>query len=302
MSKRRFLKAIEVEKLFDQVREKDAEFSAGENSIIKTIIETAKRNGRIGDKVLLVIPPHYIHIPNWQRSADLSRARAIGTNYNKYKWEVPKIVYVNGKLVGVDGMHRILGALLAGIANIVVEVLEITEKEAIELFLDQTIDRSSMKPADYYRASIEAEKPDYVGFRDVCHKYNVQVKGDDALANPVGIFTSISDGTRANKEVLDKVLNLINVLGWNGKETCALNPSSAAYGAKVIRTLTKLYAVYQGHEDKMETVLISRCSGTEYFLKNLAEEPQYRIFDLLNTTIRNGAIKSLKEINATKTA
>ena len=258
MSKRRYLKATEVEKLFEQTREKDTEFANGETAIIKTIVETAKRNGRIGDKILLVIPPHYVHIPDWQRSADLARARAIGSNYNKYKWEVPKIVYVNGKLVGVDGMHRILGALLAGIANIVVEVLEISEKEAIELFLDQTIDRSSMKPADYYRASIEAGKPDYIGFRDVCHKYNVQIKGDDALPNPVGVFTSISDGTRANKEILDKVLNLINVLGWNGKETCSLNPSSAAYGAKIIRTLNKLYAVYQGHEDKMETVLISQ--------------------------------------------
>jgi len=301
MSKRRFLKATEVERLFEQARENDTQFSEGETSIIRTIIETAKRNGRIGDKILLVVPPRYIHIPTWQRSADLSRARAIGNEYNKYKWEVPKIVFVEGRLICVDGMHRILGALLANIPDIVVEVMEISEREAIELFLNQTVDRSSMKPADYYRASIEAEKPDYIGFRNVCHKYNVQVKGDDTLANPVGIFTSISDGTRANKEVLDKVLNLINVLGWNGKETCSLNPSSAAYGAKVIRTLSKLYAVYQGHEDKMETVLVSRCSGTEFFIKNLSDEPQYRIFDLLNTTIKNGAIKSLKEINS-KTA
>jgi len=285
MSKRRNLKATEVEAMFNVVRKADAEFSAGEQSIIRTIMETAKRNGRIGDKVLLVIPPHYIHIPDWQRNADLLRAREIGTGYNKHKWEVPKIVYTDGILKCIDGMHRILGALVAEISDIVVEVMEITEEEAIELFLGQSTDRGHMKPMDYYNASIKANKPEYIEFRDICHKYNVQVKGDDTLKNPVGTFASIKDGTKSDKVLLDKVLNLIDNLRWNGKETSSLSASKAAYGTKVIRSIEKLYAYYKGNEVQMEKILLSRCKGTEWFIKNLVNMPQYYIFDLLNKVV-----------------
>lgn len=283
--KRRNLKATEVERMFNEVRKADAEFCAGEQSIIRTIMETAKRNGRIGDKTLLVIPPHYIHVPDWQRNADLLRAREIGTAYNKHKWEVPKIVFTDGILKCVDGMHRILGALIAEIPDIVVEVMEISEGEAIELFLGQSNDRGHMKPMDYYNASIKANKPEYIEFREVCHKHNVQVKGDDALANPVGTFTSITEGVKTDKVVLDQVLTIIDRLRWNGKETNALCPSSAAYGTKVIRSIKKLYAYYEGNETQMEQALLSRCKGTEWFIKNLADMPQYCVFDLLNKVV-----------------
>ena len=286
MAKRRFLKPAEVEALFNEARENDKDFSAGEIAIIKTIYETAKRNGRIGDKVLLVLPPHYIHIPGWQRTADLLRASAIGANYNKYKWEVPKLVYVDGKLICVDGMHRILGALLAGITDIVVEVMEISMKEAIYLFLGQTKDRNAMRPVDYYQASIEAEDEDYTAFKEICHKHNVQIKGDDALENPVGVFTSISDGVRMNKDVLDKTLNIINKLRWNGKDSYG-----TVYGAKVIRSFKKLYAYYSGKESQMEKILLQNCKGTEWFIDNLADMPQYYIFDELNMIISDNMAK-----------
>ena len=283
MSKRRFLKATEVEATVNKVRE--AGFLSGETTIISTIVETAKRNGRIGDKILSVVNPEWIHFPDWQRSLDIARARAIGMNYNRHKWEVPKVIYSNGKLFCVDGMHRIFGAFLAGIKDIVVEIMEISETEAIDMFLNQTKDRGAMKPMDYYYASIKANKPDYIAFRDICHKHNIQVKGDDSLKNPVGVFTSISDGIRSDKEVLDQILALIGKLGWNGKETNSLCPSSAAYGAKVIRSLKKLYAYYEGNEKKMEKILMSKCRGTEWFIKHLSDMPQYYVFDLLNRTI-----------------
>lgn len=290
MAKKRFLKATEVERVFNEVRENDKDFASGEVAIIKTIVETAKRNGRIGDKVLLVLPPHYVHIPEWQRTADLLRASNIGANYNKYKWEVPKIIYVNGKLFCIDGMHRIFGALLAQLPDIVVEVMEISEKDAIELFLGQTTDRGSMKPMDYYNASIKANKPDYVAFKEICHKYNVQVKGDDALANPVGVFTSITDGVRMDKVTLDKILNLINRLRWNGKENGA--GATTVYGAKVIRSIKKMYAYYNGNEIQMERILMQNCKGTEWFIENLAEMPQYYIFDMLNKIVSDSLAKT----------
>ena len=277
MCKRRFLKANEVEAMFNGNR--GEEFLSSEDAIIRTIIETAKRNGRIGDKTLLVVPPHYVHIPDWQRTADLSRAREIGTNYNRYKWEVPKVVYTRGKLYCIDGMHRLLGALIGNISDVVIEIMEISEAEAINLFLGQTVDRNSMKPMDYYRASIKAGKTDYTEFRDVCHRHNVQIKGDDALINPVGVFLSITEGVRTDKELLDAVLTLIDRLKWNG------SGSSVVYGTKIIRSLKKLYAVYEGSERQMEKILSTYCKGTEWFLENLADMPQYHIYDILSRMV-----------------
>ena len=290
MAKRRFLKPAEVEQIFDEVRENDKDFSAGEVAIIKTIVETAKRNGRIGDKVLLVLPPHYLHIPGWQRTADLLKASAIGAKYNKHKWEVPKIIYVNGKLYCADGMHRLLGSLLAEIPDIVVEVMEISEEEAIELFLEQTKDRSAMKPIDYFNASIAAGKSDYIEFRDICHKYNVQIKGNDTLENPVGVFTDIARGVDMDKKTLDKILNLINQLRWNGKENGA--GATTVYGAKVIRSIKKMYAYYNGNETQMERILMQNCKGTEWFIENLADMPQYYIFDTLNKIVSDTMAKN----------
>lgn len=285
MAKRRYLKAAEVEAMLNEAREKDADFCTGETAIVKAIIENAKRNGRMGDKILLVLPPYYMHNPDWQRETDLLRAREIGINYNKNKWELPKVYYWNGKLYDADGTHRVLGAMIGKIPNIVVEFMEITEDEAIDLFLDQGKDRNHMKPMDYYPASIKANKPDYIEFRDLCHKHNVQVKGDDTLPNPVGTFTSITEGVKSDKAVLDRVLTLVNLLRWNGKETDVLCPSSAAYGTKVIRSIKKLYAYYNGNEAQVEKILLSKCKGTEWFIKNLSDMPQYYIFDCLNKVV-----------------
>ena len=123
MSAKRFYKATEVEAMLQAVREKEQFTGSTEKAAIKTIIETAQRNGRIGDKVLLVIPTKYIHIPKWQRKLDMGRSKEIGFKYNKFKWEVPKVIYHNGQLLCVDGMHRIIGAFVGGIEAIVVEVL-----------------------------------------------------------------------------------------------------------------------------------------------------------------------------------
>lgn len=77
---------------------------------------------------------------------------------------------------------------------VVVEIMECTLEEAIDLFLDQTKDRTRMLPRDIYRAAIVGKKPDYLMLRDICKANNVAVLGDDG-SNTVGVLTSISDGT-----------------------------------------------------------------------------------------------------------
>lgn len=290
MATKRYYKAIEVEALLQGTREKENFTGVAEKTAIKTILETAQRNGRIGDKVLLVIPTKYIHIPRWQRKLDMSRAREIGMKYNKYKWEVPKVIYHNGRLYCVDGMHRIVGAFVGNIECVVVEVLiDMTEKEAIELFLNQTADRSKMKPCDYYYASIEVGKPEYITFRDICHANNVQIKGDDYLNNPVGTFTSVSDGkelAKQNPELLDSILKLICKLQWNGNAT--VTGIDKCFGSRYVRALKKLYSYYPDHTKEMEKIIIDNCKGAEWFMNNAINKTQAVLFDDLSKIVQKG--------------
>lgn len=286
MKKRVYLTPIEVEKELNKAREEIGFTGKIEQAAIKTMIETAKQNGKFGDKILIVLSPVYIHIPTWQRKLYVPRAINIGNSYNKYKWEVPKILYSNGKLFCIDGTHRIYGSFIGGIENVTVEIItDMSEQDAINLFLNQGVDRRGMSPSDIYGAAIEANIPEYVRLKEICAKNSVQVKGDvKTVENPIGILTSISDGTsmaKTNPELLDRILNLIKELQWNGASIY----DGKAYSAKVLRVLKKLYAYHEGKENALEAVLLNNCKGAKYFNTNLAEKWQDSLFDFLSLIV-----------------
>lgn len=280
--KRVYLTPIEVEEEMQKARKEIGFIGDVESASVRTMIETAKQNGKFGDKLLLVISPKYIHIPEWQRKVSIPRALSIGNSYNKYKWEVPKILYLDGKLMCIDGMHRIYGAFKGDVENVTVEIMaDITEQKAIELFLDQTTDRRIMSPIDTYSAALKAEKEEYVLMTEICDKHHVRIKGNkSSLKNPVGVLTSISDGVRmckSNAELFDKILRLIGKLQWNG----ACINEGKAYSAKILRVMKKLYAYYADREEQMENVLLNNCKGSQYFNDNLEEKYQDTLFDYL---------------------
>lgn len=306
---RRNIKPEQAEAILQQKRDAEGMTGDVEVKVITNLVENAKRNSKIGDKVLLVIPPHYLHIPSWQRDCDTNRAKQIGLEYNKYKWEVPKAIYVNGTLLCADGLHRIFGASEADIDNVVVEVMEMPIVDAIMLFLNQTKDKGHMSQADYYKASLEAGVEKYVVFRNICHKYNVQIKGDDALCNPVGVFTSISDGiglANSNPELLDRILNLINELQWNGNEHDGTY-NGTAYSAKIIRSLKKLYAYNHKNMDVVDKTLMAQCKGSTWYKENFTAKPQEYMFDTLSKMVDKNKdkvsfIASTKAKRASKTS
>ena len=234
----------------------------------------------------MVVDPSEIHIPDWQRRIKLERAYSIGNNYNSYKWDEPKVLLYKGILLCIDGQHRIYGAFKAGKEGVVVEVMECTLEEAIDLFLSQSSDRAKMQPMDIYHAALAAMKPEYVKLHDICAKHNVAVKGDDITDNTVGTLTSISDGvgfTKANPELLDRMLALLGKLGWNGY---ADSYNGKAYTAKIIRALKRLYAYCEGRTTEMEEALIKNCKGTEFFVNNIIDKTQAQIFDYLSDIVR----------------
>lgn len=206
MCRKVYLKAKEAEMEMQEARNAEGFVGKTEKLLIANMVKAAKNNSRIGDKLLMVVDPKQIHIPDWQRRIKLARAYEIGNNYNSYKWDEPKVLLFNGILLCVDGQHRIFGAFKANKEDVVVEVMECTLEEAIDLFLSQSTDRAKMQPMDIYKAALAAKKPEYVKLHDICAKHNVAVKGDDITDNTVGTLTSISDGvgfTKGNPELLD---------------------------------------------------------------------------------------------------
>lgn len=284
--KRVYLKAKEAEKEMQAIREAEGFCGKNEKLLIGNMVKNAKRNTRIGDKLLMVIDPKQVHIPEWQRRINLSRAYEIGNNYNSYKWDTPKILHYNGTMICIDGQHRIYGAYKAKIDDVVVEVMECTLEEAIQLFLSQSTDRAKMQPMDIYRAALAIKIPEYVALHDICKKHNIAVKGDGTEENTIGTFTAISSGikwVRICPDILDKMLALLENLEWNGY---AETYNGRAYTAKVVRALKALYTYCDGRTDEMEEALIDRCKGTEFFVENVMNKTQAQIFDYLSDIVK----------------
>lgn len=286
MCKRVYLKAKEAEMEMQELRNTEGFAGKMETDYISRMIKDAKRNSMIGDKLQLVVDPMYIHIPEWQRRLKLARAYAIGNGYNKYKWDVPKVLFHKGKLYVIDGQHRIYGAFKAKMDSVVVEIMECSLEEAIDLFINQSQDRAKMQPMDIYKAAIAGGKAEYVKLQEICHKNNVAVKGDDEIENTIGTLTSISDGVKlakSNPDLFDSMLALLGNLEWNGY---ADSYNGKAYTAKIIRALKSLYAYCDGRIPEMESALLEHCKGTEFFVENIMDKTQAQIFDYLSEIVR----------------
>lgn len=260
-----------IEREMQESRNKEEFTGKVEAITIKQIVENAKVNSRFGDKILVNINPLHVHIPSWQRMCD---------------WEVPKLLYLNGKLWCVDGMHRIYGAFKGKIEAVICEIIECSEKEAIKLFLGQGVDRRKMSQVDYYRAAIEYGDENYIQLKEICNNHNVAVKGDP-IENQVGIFTPIKDGIKSIRkngtELLDKIITIITDLQWNGY---ADTYNGKAYTAKYIRVMHSLYAYYEGRTEQMENILKEKCIGTEFFVENIMNLEQCAVFDYLSDIMR----------------
>lgn len=277
----------EMEIVLDNLRLQNDFLDIVERKIVEDKLEEAKKKLSVGEKPIISINPLLIHVPEWQRDLTIRNANKIGLEYNPYKWELPKLMCFNGKLYVVDGHHRTIGAIKAGLLSVQYEVLiGITEAEAISLFINQDVDKNRTKPQDTYNAALQAGQPEYVKLKEICNKNHVAVKGDrKPVENPIGILTPIKDGiklAKSNPQLLDRILWLIGQLKWNAGRSVR---DGKAYSSKVIRNFKNLYAYYAGRENEMENVLLNNCKGSQYFNDNLNEKWQDTMFDFLNGII-----------------
>lgn len=261
-----------------------------EISYVYDAVKTAKNNGRIGDKIQLLIDPLYIHIPEWQRDIRSGIASQIAENYNPAKWDCPKVISYRGRLVVIDGEHRIYGAFKGKRKEVVVELLDIPMKDAVEIFINQSNDKVRMSQSDYIKAAVSIKMERYMVFRNICKKHSVRIKGDyiKFVKNPVGMWTNLHEGldlAEKNPDMLENILSLIGRLEWNGNT----KREGGAYSSKVTRALKKLYAYNKGREREMEAALCENCKGAAYFDENLRGKWDREVFDFLSNIIA-GAI------------
>lgn len=121
----------EMEIVLDNLRLQNDFLDIVERKIVEDKLEEAKKKLSVGEKPIISINPLLIHVPEWQRDLTIRNANKIGLEYNPYKWELPKLMCFNGKLYVVDGHHRTIGAIKAGLLSVQYEVLiGITEAEA----------------------------------------------------------------------------------------------------------------------------------------------------------------------------
>ena len=68
---RKYVEAKIIEAEMQESRIQEDFVGKVEEISIKQMVENAKVNNRLGDKILMSINPLYVHIPEWQRMCDV---------------------------------------------------------------------------------------------------------------------------------------------------------------------------------------------------------------------------------------
>jgi DNA-binding XRE family transcriptional regulator len=220
-------------------------------------------------KEYIAIDPTLIHVPDWQRDTDMAKAMEIAENYDDKKFDPIKIYLTEeGKAIGADGIHRDVARIMLNAKakdvydrkKVIVEVLHCTEQEAVITFLTQQSGRKTMSVNDTYRAGIKANIAEYVIFKELFVRNNVQISAEyEKLEKPIGTVrpsTAILRMARSNYKILETIINLIKKLNWCGSDC------KGVFTMRIIGTLNKILAMYG---DDAIAILIKNCKGATYY-------------------------------------
>lgn len=220
-------------------------------------------------KEYIAIDPTLIHVPDWQRDTDMAKAMEIAENYDDKKFDPIKIYLTEeGKAIGADGIHRDVARIMLNAKakdvydrkKVIVEVLHCTEQEAVITFLTQQSGRKTMSVNDTYRAGIKANIAEYVIFKELFVRNNVQISAEyEKLEKPIGTVrpsTAILRMARSNYKMLEIIINLIKRLNWCGSDC------KGVFTIRIIGTLNKILAMYG---DDAIDILMKNCKGATYY-------------------------------------
>ena len=234
-----------------------------------------------GGKIYIVIDPTIIHIPAWQRDTDMAKANDIAENFQDEKFDPIKVYIYKGKAYAADGGHRTIATIINGQEKVLVEVLACDEYNAVLIFLDQQSGRKTMSVCDTYRAGIKANIKEYITFKKIFDKYNIQITADPIeIDNPLGKITPsrtvLRLANRRQKE-LENALTLILKLHWHG------STEKNAFTLRTINTLIKFHATCGTEGEK---TLLKNCKGATYFESKVAPiKSNAELYDFLVSEI-----------------
>ena len=272
----RYSTPTETEKWINERRKVSSEEETKE-------VNTALKNSfGIGSKRYILIDPTVIHVPDWQRDTDMAKATEIAENFNEDKFD-PIKAYVSPelKLIGADGVHRVVAFIINGETKILVEVLNCNEHEAVLTFLGQQSGRKTMTVSDTYRAGIKANIEEYVNFKNLFESYNIQITTEEKkIDNPIGKITPSGAALRMvenDKETLIRSIKLIAKLEWCG------STSKNAFVMRNFQVLKRLYSTFGEDADKK---LIKYCKGAAFYeSKVFPIKSNAELFDMLSAEI-----------------
>ena len=258
----------------------------GEERIAIEEVAKAKESGyKMGNKKYAVVLVSALNIPEWQRDTNISRAKEISEQYDENKFDPIKVYIYKGKFYIADGAHRVLAYLLANKLCILVEILDdISEEDAIDTFLEQSIGVKKMTQNDKWRAAIKRNLPQYVALKEVAVRNNIQVRVDnEIIKNPIATLSvthRVLSLVDKDKEKFERILNLLKELEWCGTDKVT------AYSDCVFTALNNLYTLYKDKENLLEKNLIKKCKGVTYYDAKIATTRSIaRIFDTLSEEI-----------------
>lgn len=114
-------------------------------------------------KIAKVKPNDVTFDQRYQRDLDERRARVIAGEFDKDRVGVPVLALrPNGKLVAIDGQHRIFAAKEAGLGDepMACQIIDGLSLQAeAEMFLKLNGGRKAVPPLDKYKARIVAKEP-----------------------------------------------------------------------------------------------------------------------------------------------
>ena len=235
-------------------------------------------------KKYIQINPTYINIPDWQRDTDNAKTTEIAENFENAKFDPIKVYVTNGTLFVADGAHRVVAIIKMNLLlpadeqiKILVEVLDCDEFEAARIFLGQKSGKKTMTVNDMYRAGIKANVPEYVHFKDLFEKHNIQISAENHLLdNPVGRITPSSTALRLtenNREMLESIICLIKKLHWSGSD-------KSAFILRNFQTIKKLYSNFG--VEKVNEKLLENCKGAVYYeSKIFPVKSNAEVYDIL---------------------
>ncbi len=245
------------------------------DDVKEIIAQNVVANGTIamGGKKFAQVAPEILCIPpEYQRLSNLNQAVKIAKEWSARQYTPPKVSYRDKKLMAIDGQHTAMAAILAGVDNIAIDLIEgITAYEEAKLFDTQDDNKVRVNWYSKYRSMLFRREPIAVALDDLCTKYSLHI-GPAGKNTPKRRMSAISCAIRMLRDeqygkdfldwcfgIMDKT-NLWLLSGTSGANDCHINMMTDTYIEGKRENCLDLYAsrlvaaMDQLHPNEFDTV------------------------------------------------